>query len=247
MIGQRMVVGLAAAAIAVSSAEGATVLQAVDIAPYCNTRLQDAPLLGANESYPDGPIEFNGIPFSRPASGLNAWRAWYRVDGSVEGTRTLDIDVALFGAEEVYTLLNTFGGEQLPGTYASIQFYGDGGAFYEKHLDGNDDVRDYLNGEFTQSINGTSTVNVFTAGSGRYDEVRLDMQKFVLPGEFHNQTLDTIRLVDTGDIPGTVFQRLLLSGVTVAAAPVPEPTSLALWSGLGIMGLIAAYRRKRVA
>jgi hypothetical protein len=30
-------------------------------------------------------------------------------------------------------------------------------------------------------------------------------------------------------------------------APVPEPTSLVLWSGLGVMGLIAARRRRRRA
>ena len=30
-------------------------------------------------------------------------------------------------------------------------------------------------------------------------------------------------------------------------SPVPEPTTLVLWSGLGVMGLIAARRRKRTA
>ncbi len=35
--------------------------------------------------------------------------------------------------------------------------------------------------------------------------------------------------------------------VTSMASPVPEPTSLVLLSGLGVMGLIAARRRRRVA
>ena len=35
--------------------------------------------------------------------------------------------------------------------------------------------------------------------------------------------------------------------LNAASAPVPEPTSLALWSGLGFMGLIAILRRPRRA
>jgi hypothetical protein len=33
--------------------------------------------------------------------------------------------------------------------------------------------------------------------------------------------------------------------LTIVSSSVPEPTSLALWSGLGVMGLIAARRRRK--
>jgi hypothetical protein len=32
----------------------------------------------------------------------------------------------------------------------------------------------------------------------------------------------------------------------ISAAPVPEPAFLAIWGGLGIAGLVAARRRKKV-
>lgn len=232
----------------VDNAAGAVVLQTVDIGPYCNTDLQGPPLLGAHDQFPKGPVVFNGIPFSRPESGNDAWRAWYRLDGSMEGPRVLDIDVGIYGAMEVFALLNTFGGEQLPGTFASVQFYGAEGAFFEKHLDGDSDIRDYLFGESANNINGTSTVNVFAAGSGVYGyEVRLDMLRIVLPSVFRTQMLDTIRFVDNGGTdPHVVKQRLLLSGVTVAT--VPEPTSLLVWSliSLTIIGICYSKRRKHL-
>lgn len=37
---------------------------------------------------------------------------------------------------DVYTLINTMGGERLAGTYASIEFHGSNGAYFEKVLDG---------------------------------------------------------------------------------------------------------------
>ena len=54
----------------------ALVMQTVDIGPYCNTDLQGPPLLGAHEQFPKGPVVFDGIPFSRPESGNDTWRAW---------------------------------------------------------------------------------------------------------------------------------------------------------------------------
>jgi len=48
---------------------------------------------------------------------------------------------------------------------------------------------------------------------------------------------------------GTSWQhaQFSLDYIKVEATAVPEPTSLALWAGLGIMGLFAARRRKRTA
>ena len=70
-----------------------------------------------------------------------------------------------------------------------MQFFGAEGPFFGKHLAGNSDIRDYLFGEYTNNINNTITVNVFSAESGIYDEVRLDMQRFVLPLICQTQTL----------------------------------------------------------
>ena len=72
---------------------------------------------------------------------------------------------------------------------------------------------------------------MFTAGSGKGVQVRLDKQTFVLPIEFRDQTLTNIRIIDTG-LNDTV--RTLVYGVTVSAVPericparpVPQQTDL---------------------
>ncbi len=45
----------------------------------------------------------------------------------------------------------------------------------------------------------------------------------------------------------TLWNDVLDRAVAHSSTPVPEPTSLALWSGLGLMGLIAVRRRRKVA
>lgn len=240
---KRLIIGLAVASFCVASNARGAMLQTVDIGPYCNTRIQEYPLLGAADQFPEGPVVFEGIPFSRPEDGNNAWRGWYSIDGDMEGLRILEIDVDIYGAMEVFTLLNTFGGELLVGTFASVQFFGAEGGFFEKYLDGDSDIRDYLVGDdqYANNINNVSTINVFSAGSGR-DEVRLDMQMIVLPEIFQTQTLDRIRLVDNGGTnPSVVKQRLLFSGVTVTA--VPEPSSFVLLL-IGVIALLMFNRRK---
>ncbi len=47
---------------------------------------------------------------------------------------------------------------------------------------------------------------------------------------------------------GEGYWSLWLDGVDQASNPdVPEPTSIILWSGLGVMGLVTARRRRRAA
>jgi len=243
------VVSVLAALSVADNAHGAT-LHTVDIGPYCNTRLQSDAFLGSNEQLPDGPVVFDGtpfgqpaIPFSRPEVVNNAWQGRYQINGDPNGQRVLDIDVDVYGVVEVFTLLNTLCGETMPGHYATIEFYGEDGAFFEKDLDGDSDVRDYLNSTFAGNINGTSTVNVFSAGSGHGDEVRLDMQRIILPYSFSTQTLDRVRLVDNGrSAPDHAPQRLLFTGLTLAA--VPEPSTIAMLC-IGALGLLLQVRRRR--
>jgi hypothetical protein len=191
----------------------AGVVTPIELSSLANQRLQTLGY-GAVGMLPEGNVSLGGIPFSIPVGGTNVWSG-----GAASGAnpRSLDVPVNATGVTKVHTLINTLWGERSPGTLASITFYGSAGTTYTVLLDGNFHIRDYLWNSWTNSINGTSTVNVFTAGSGQgigaNNQVRLDMQTFVLPAAFASQTLTRIRVEDTG---ATNLQRLVVSGITVA-------------------------------
>jgi hypothetical protein len=126
----------------------------------------------------------------------------------------LDIPVQRFGVRRVYTLINTsWGLDRSAGSFASIEFVGDGGAYLKKELYGNVDFRDWNRHNYTNTINGTTTVNVFMVNAGQFDrEKRVDMQIIELPPAFLRENLVNIRITDNGT-DGS--QRLLLHGVTV--------------------------------
>ena len=188
-------------------------LTPIDLAPYANRRLQSVGY-GAVSKFPEGTLTLGGIPFTIPVGGNNVWTG-----AAAKGLnpRALDVAVNATGVTRVYTLINTLWGERDAGARASITFFGSAGTVYTVQLNGNEQIRDYLWNTWTNAINGTSTVNVFTAGSGQGigpgNQVRLDMQKFILPDVFATQTLKTIRFSDWG---GDNYQRLIVSGITVA-------------------------------
>lgn len=176
----------------------------VDFASNFNGRVQDIGYCGT--TYPSGAQIYGGVPFAIPATGPNAWF-------SASGPATLDIALDVPGAAGVHSIMNTFWGEQSPGSFAQVEFFGSAGAYFKKDLDGNVDVRDFLNGFWTNTINGTSTINVFTSpGSCTAGQTRLDKQRYELPAAFHTQRLVRILFTDAG---GTGFQRIFVHGVTV--------------------------------
>jgi len=187
-------------------------LTAIDLAPHANQRLQSVGF-GAVNRLPEGNVTLGGIGFSIPVSGNNIWTGQ-----AATGTnpRVLDLAVNAAGVTKVYTLINTLWGERDSGSRASITFYGSAGAVYNVDLDGNNHIRDILWNTWTNTINGTSTTNVFTAGTGQgigtNNQVRLDMQTFTLPAAFATQTLTRIQIKDWG---GANYQRLIVTGIAV--------------------------------
>ena len=134
---------------------------------------------------------------------------------------TLTIPADVYGVTNVFTLIDTWWGEPGPTSYASLVFTATDGSTYTDNLIGGVDIRDYNNDVHTNTINGSSTVNVFNCP---IDEAgypgRLDMQDIVLPAAFSSKTLGTIQLVDNGQID---LQRVVLDGVTVESVPSACP------------------------
>jgi hypothetical protein len=164
-------------------------------------------LATVDPTYPTGSLTFSGVPFVIAPAGNNV--VWNNT-GPSTGTIVKDIPVGVAGVTAIHTLINTTFGQPGPNSYLRLDFFGSGGANYTVALIGNEDIRDLNNGSWTNSINGTSTVNVFITGLG----YRMDKQTIDLPAEFANQTLTNIRMTDTGAFD---FQRAILYGITVAS------------------------------
>jgi tRNA A-37 threonylcarbamoyl transferase component Bud32 len=158
------------------------------------------------ETFPSGARMVANVPFLIPNGKKRFWSAGF-TDGGGRPV-TLTIPITQPGASKVYLLMNTLWGRPGPQSYIALTFVGDGGARFEKKLVGNVDVRDFAPGEYTTTINGTTTKEVFNNGRGQV----LDMIEVDLPEAFRSQTLESIAITDTGRAD---FQRAALWGVTV--------------------------------
>jgi hypothetical protein len=163
-------------------------------------------------AFPTGNVTLGGVPFVIPAKGKNVvWNNY--PNGPKTGTIVTDFPVDVAGATQVHTLINTAYGQSGPNSYLGLEFFGSAGAEYTLHLVGNFNIRDFNDWVWTNSINGTSTVNVFNNPAHTH---RIDMQTITLPAAFAGQTLTDIKMVDSG---GFLFQRAILYGITVTASP----------------------------
>ncbi len=176
----------------------------------------------SGELFPTGELLLGGAPFSIPTVGLNAWHS-NEVLG--RNPHVLEIPVDVSHAISVHALINSWWGVPGPGSLATVEFYGCNGTFYSKPLIGNEDIRDYFNGSYTNSINGTSSTEVFGNGTVRMDKVRID-----LPAAFLTERLSLVRIVDTGD---SGVQRVWVGGLSVETGVVSCVADL---SGDGIVG-----------
>lgn len=207
---------------------------AVDISSIVNARLQVT-----NADFPSGAVTLGGVPFVIGSVGNNYY---YSAPGNISGPTSVDIGINLTGVTGMHTLINTAWGENAAGTFASLAFnYSDSTSFI-KTLDGNSDIRDFYDNVFTNSINGTTTQNVFltdTDGASGGNQYRLDKQ-FIDLSAFSSKTLVSMTLTDNG---GTNFQRTFLSGVTAESiTAVPEPSSLTM--AMGAVACLVLWRRR---
>jgi hypothetical protein len=143
-----------------------------------------------------------------PAGPNNYWNAGAAADfGS--GTVSVTIPVGVSGVTSVFTVLNTMWGQPGPKAYVFVTFTGSNGAIVTQPLIGGVNVRDHNNHGYDNTINNTSTVQVWRNGEGQ----RLDRQEYILPAEFASQVLTSVILTDTGD---ENFSRAVFSGLTIS-------------------------------
>jgi hypothetical protein len=178
-------------------------------------------------TFPTGAQNFGGVPFAIPSGPDNYWAAAAAANFG-PGTVSLTIPVDVSGVTSVFTLLNTMWGWAGPNAYVFITFNGSNGATETIPLVGNVNVRDYNNDGNTNTINNTSTMQVWDNGLGQ----RLDRQEYILPAAFAGQTLASVTITDTGNEGnGTNGSRAVLAALTVSTCPAYVAGGITFSSG----------------
>ena len=171
-------------------------------------------------------------------------------DGFAAAGASLTLNVSVADATDVYTLMNAYSppaGQKI----ATIQFVGSGGASVTFSLIGGQDIRDYNQSIFADTlmngIPGVEALNAFSChdpttclGSGGTGNVQtgghnnyvIDEQHFSLGTTFAGQTLTKIIITDThtGSTPA-VLGVTVESGSSETVAPTAVLPQLALGGG----------------
>jgi hypothetical protein len=170
-------------------------------------------------TFPYGTKHYNGIPFliegTKKGTENNGWFSDFAAGGG-SGAVSVTIPVNVAKVKTVYTLMNTIWGSTEPGLL-SIMFTGSEGATWIFNPIGGVNVRDYNNGNFTDTcicqlpggVGQAGAINAWVNGLGQ----RLDEQIYELPAEFATQALVSITITDSGN---EGVQRSFLAAVTVS-------------------------------
>lgn len=188
---------------------------------------------------PTGLQTLGGVPFDLlPGTSSNSWAAEVGTTAGVQSVESMTLNVSIFGATAVDTLINTSWGYTDSNT-VSVSFVGTGGASYSVNLVGGVDIRDWVDGAYTNTINGTTSTEVFTGVPNRPFGTlgRIDKQTIALPISFASETLTSITFTDSGvsgndDVSFTQSvggQRAFLYGVTVTTVPEPSAYLMVAW------------------
>jgi hypothetical protein len=143
-----------------------------------------------------------------------------------------------------------------PGRLASFWASGDSGTF---------PIIEFSNDTDGGSTNGfrvwDSFTGIWTNVAGFTDYDKWYQIGFTVDGSAEKFYVNGTLVQTIADSLTTSFDNVILQGYNSGndydiywdngnfgpgAAPVPEPATLAIWSGIGIAGLVAGYRRKRL-
>ena len=214
-----------ASSILVIALTGTAIARAGEI-PIDISGLVNAPWsyqLSNPSTFPTGNLNFGGIPFSIPTGPNNYWSGAQATDAG-SGTATLTIPVGVAGVISAFTLLNTTCGQPGPRAYLFVTFNWGNGATATAPLVGDANVRDYNNDGCADTINNTTTTQVWTNGLGQ----RLDRQEYILPAASASQVLASVTITDTGH---EYFSRAILSALTVSTCHAYVAAGITVSSG----------------
>lgn len=170
-------------------------------------------------TFPYGTQHYNGITFDilgdKAGTAPNAWFSDQAAGGGGSPV-SITIPVNVPKVKTVYTLMNTIWGSTQTGLL-TITFTGSAGASWTFNPIGGINVRDYNNGNYTNTcicqlpggVGQSTTINAWVNNEGQ----RLDEQIYELPAAFSTQTLVSITITDNGS---ENLQRSFLAALTVS-------------------------------
>lgn len=213
----------------------------VDLQPFVNANLRDTTFYFMGSNFPPGGTTLTnaGVSFTLAngpggAAGTGTAQTYY-VNGSTPAS--VDISVNIANPVIVDTLINSTTGT-FGDTVGSVEFKATGGLDYSVDLVEGQNIRDYNNDGFNNTIGlgtlGAMYVHTFSYGNG---QSRFDEQQFILPASFNTATLTDI-ILHGPSANATANGLPFLAAATVAT--VPEPSSLLLMSLAA--GMIAGWR-----
>jgi hypothetical protein len=191
----------------------------ISLASFVNDSWCGRTLLGCG-TFPYGTKHYDGMTYAIQGNKQGtASTAWFASVAANQGSGAVSITIPVNVAKvkTVYTLMNTEWGSTQSGLI-TVTFTGSGGATWTVDLTGGVNVRDYNNGNYTNTclcqlpggVGQSGAINAWTNGSSPQ---RLDEQLYELPASFASQTLESITITDNG---GENVQRAILAAVAVS-------------------------------
>ena len=120
------------------------------------------------------PAYYGGVPFFITDQSNQVWHAARAPGGNGTGVVSETFPIAVNNVYGFYTLAGLWWG--VAGSYVTYTFNFSDGSSYSKRLTNNVDLRDFnIPSGWANSINGTTTQNVFAAGSYHLDRQWIDL------------------------------------------------------------------------
>jgi hypothetical protein len=171
---------------------------------------------------------YGGVPFFISNQANQVWHAARAPGGDGSGPVSVTFPMAVNNVYGFYTLAGLWWG--VAGSYVTYTFNFSDGSSYSKELTNNVDLRDYnIPSSFANSINGTTTQNVFVSGNYHLDRQWIDFS----PAGHGGKNLVSFTVIDRG---ASGSSRIFLAAATAqVGAPGQIPPGATDTDGDGIL------------
>ncbi len=177
---------------------------------------------------------YGGVPFFISDQANQVWHAARAPGGNGTGVVSETFPIAVNNVYGFYTLAGLWWG--VAGSYVTYTFNFSDGSSYSKGLINNEDLRDYnIPSSFANSINGTTTQNVFVSGGYHLDRQWIDFAAAGHGGKNLVSFTVTDNGADAAQDPSRGSRIFLAAATAQVGAPGQIPVDATDTDGDGIL------------